>query len=77
MQYTIDTLNIEISRLHKAIRRLKNRLPLDDQESTIQERVSEMEGNVREIRKAISILKDYARNSSSQYQSQYTTGFQK
>ncbi len=77
MQYTIDTLNIEISRLHKAIRKLKVRPLVDDQESNLQERISEMEGQIREMRKAISILKDYAKNNTPQYQSQYTSGYQK
>ncbi len=77
MQYTIDTLNIEISRLHKAIRKLKVRTTVDDQESNLQERISEMEGQIREMRKAISILKDYAKNNTPQYQSQYSSGYQK
>jgi hypothetical protein len=67
MQYVIDTLNIEISRLHKAIRKLKTLAPKDDPDHTIDERISEMEGQVRELRKAISVLKDYARNSTGQY----------
>ncbi len=77
MQYTIDTLNIEISRLHKAIRKMKVRPPVDDQENNLQERITEMEGQIREMRKAISILKDYAKNNTPQYQSQYTSGYQK
>jgi hypothetical protein len=75
MQYVIDTLNIEISRLHKSIRKLKTLPPRDDQEHTIEERITEMEGQVRELRKAISVLKDFARNNTGQYSSssQYTS----
>ena len=78
MQYVIDTLNIEISRLHKAVRKLKSLPPNSEQEQTLDERISEMEGQVRELRKAISVLKDYSRNSSGQYSSggsssQYTS----
>ncbi len=69
MQYVIDTLNIEISRLHKTIRKFKSLPPDSEYEQTVEERISEMEAQVRELRKAISVLKDYSRNSAGQYSS--------
>lgn len=73
MQYVIDTLNIEIARLHKAVRSLKTRIPADGEEERIHQRVTEFEGNIRELRKAIGVLKEYVRNSNtgSAYQSRY------
>jgi hypothetical protein len=65
MQYTIDTLNIEIARLHKNIRRLKNILPEDGEESIIQDKISEFEGNIRELRKAIGVLKEYVKSQQN------------
>jgi hypothetical protein len=75
MQYVIDTLNIEIARLHKAVRKMKERIPVDGEDMAIQDRVSEFEGQIRELRKAIGVLKEYVRSSTggsgSQYQSRY------
>jgi len=73
MQYVIDTLNVEIARLHKTIRNMKARVPSDGEEERIHERIVEFEGNIRELRKAIGVLKEYVRSSStgSQYQSRY------
>ncbi len=73
MQYVIDTLNIEISRLHKAVRKLKTLPPSNEQDQTVVERITEMEGQVRELRKAISVLKDFSRNNTGQYGGQYTS----
>jgi hypothetical protein len=74
MQYVIDTLNIEISRLHKSVRKMKSLPPNSEYEQTVEERITEMEGQVRELRKAISVLKDYSRNNTGQYSNnQYTS----
>lgn len=76
MQYVIDTLNIEIARLHKSVRKMKQRIPVDGEDIAIQDRVAEFESQIRELRKAIGVLKEYVRNTSGgvpgQYQSRYT-----
>ncbi len=69
MQYTIDTLNIEIARLHKAVRKLKKRPPEPEQEQAVETRIAELEGQVRELRKAISVLKQSTRDTGSQFTS--------
>lgn len=72
MQYSIDTLSIEIGRLHKAIRKLKTRKTDLDHEQFLQERITEFENQIRELRKAIGVLKEYIKSNNQQYQSRYT-----
>jgi hypothetical protein len=78
MQYAIDTLSIEIGRLQKSIRKMRTKIPLEGEEAAILERVSEFEVQIREMRKAIGVLKNFVRENSqynnrdaSQYNSNY------
>jgi hypothetical protein len=64
MQYSIDTLGIEISRLQKTIRDMKSYIPSPDQDPIIQSRVLEFENQIRELKKAIGVLREYTKNSS-------------
>jgi peptidoglycan hydrolase CwlO-like protein len=71
MQYAVDTLSIEIGRLQKVIRRLKSQIPNEEIKYDIEAQVNEFENNVRELKRAIGVLKKEARAASSGYNSQY------
>ncbi len=68
MQYAVDTINIEIGRLNRAIRKLNETIVVDGQNDLIHSRVAEFELQVRELKKAIGVLKEYSRtNSATRY----------
>jgi peptidoglycan hydrolase CwlO-like protein len=71
MQYAVDTLSIEIGRLQKVIRKLKSQIPDEEVKYDIEAQVNEFENNVRELKRAIGVLKKEARAASSGYNSQY------
>ena len=78
MQYAIDTLSIEIGRLQKTIRKMRTKIPVEGEEEAILERTAEFEGQIREMRKAIGVLKNFVRENSqynnrdaNQYNSSY------
>jgi hypothetical protein len=78
MQYAIDTLSIEIGRLQKTIRKMRTKIPVEGEEEAILERAAEFEGQIREMRKAIGVLKNFVRENSqyanrdaNQYNSSY------
>jgi peptidoglycan hydrolase CwlO-like protein len=71
MQYAVDTLSIEIGRLQKVIRKLKSQIPDEEIKYDIEAQVNEFENNVRELKRAIGVLKKEARATSTGYNSQY------
>jgi hypothetical protein len=71
MQYAVDTLSIEIGRLQKVIRKLKSQIPDEEIKYDIEAQVNEFQNNVRELKRAIGVLKKEARAASTGYPSQY------
>jgi peptidoglycan hydrolase CwlO-like protein len=71
MQYAVDTLSIEIGRLQKVIRKLKSQIPDEEIKYDIEAQVNEFQNNVRELKRAIGVLKKEARATSTGYTSQY------
>jgi peptidoglycan hydrolase CwlO-like protein len=71
MQYAVDTLSIEIGRLQKVIRKLKSQIPDEEIKYDIEAQIKEFENNVRELKRAIGVLKKEARAASTGYNSQY------
>jgi peptidoglycan hydrolase CwlO-like protein len=71
MQYAVDTLSIEIGRLQKVIRKLKSQIPEEEVKYDIEAQVNEFQNNVRELKRAIGVLKKEARSDSTGYSSQY------
>ena len=71
MQYAVDTLSIEIGRLQKVIRKLKSQIPDEEVKYDIEAQVNEFQNNVRELKRAIGVLKKEARAASTGYSSQY------
>jgi hypothetical protein len=71
MQYAVDTINIEISRLNKAIRKLNDTVVIEGENDLIQSRIAEFELQIRELKKAIGVLKEYARANTA---NRYATG---
>jgi peptidoglycan hydrolase CwlO-like protein len=71
MQYAVDTLSIEIGRLQKVIRKLKAQIPNEETKYDIEAQINEFENNVRELKRAIGVLKKEARAATPSYNSQY------
>ncbi len=65
MQYAVDTINIEISRLQKAIRRMKELAIVEEEDISVDSRIAEFEDQIREMKKAIGVLKEYVRTTAA------------
>ncbi len=73
MQYAVDTIGIEIARLQKVIRELKSKPVVGMSEEIMQARILEFENQIREMKKAIGVLKEYQKTQTMNRQQQYTS----